>query len=86
MRVIDDPCTGDLPVGRSSLWLSIWTAFAVSIRNRFRRRQVARLEHMSDFELYDIGLTRSDLQSALGESRFFEDPSRRLRRTRLPRD
>lgn len=86
MRVIDDPCTGELPVSRSPLWLSVWTAFVSVVRIRLNRRQVARLEHMSDAELFDIGLTRLDLHSALGESRFFEDPSRRLRRARSMRD
>ncbi len=86
MRVIDDPCTGALPVSRSSLWISVWTAFVSVVRNRLNRRQVARLDHMTDAELFDIGLTRLDLHSALGESHFFEDPSRRLRRVRTLRD
>lgn len=86
MPAIDDPCTGDLPVARASLLRVLGFRLAAAVRSRLNRRAVARLDTLSDAELYDIGLTRLDLRSALGQSRFFEDPSRRLRQSRLQGD
>lgn len=83
MRTIDEPCASDMPIQLAGTE-GLWATFLRLIRSRRNRVKVARLDTMSDHELFDIGLTRSDLHSALNESRFFEDPSaglvRRARR------
>ncbi|MBB4064264.1 DUF1127 domain-containing protein [Gellertiella hungarica] len=77
MHVMDDTCAGAMPAvaGRPA---RLWTALVRSLRNRLHRKKVLRLDGMTDHELMDIGLTRLDIQDALRESRFFEDPSHRL--------
>ena len=56
---------------------SVWRVF----RNR---SQINQLHELDDNQLRDIGLTRSDLVSALLQSTFFEDPSSHL--TKSARD
>jgi uncharacterized protein YjiS (DUF1127 family) len=85
MRMMEDTLSGAMP-GTEAPRLGLWTLVANFFRSRLHRRQVARLENLTDAELLDIGLSRLDLHVALGESRFFEDPSRRLRRSVRSRD
>lgn len=74
MRPMDETCASELTV-RPAPFSGAWASFLRLIRSRRNRTKVARLENLSDHELYDIGLTRSNLRLTLHESRFFEDPS-----------
>ena len=53
---------------------SVWRA----IRNR---RAANRLADFDDFQLRDIGLSRSDVEHALTSSGFADDPSQHLSRS-----
>lgn len=53
---------------------SVWRA----IRNR---RAANRLADLDDFQLRDIGLSRSDVEQALKLSGFADDPSQHLSRS-----
>ncbi|MGO4437713.1 DUF1127 domain-containing protein [Rhizobium sp. RAF56] len=44
-------------------------------RASFNRLSISRLQDWDDERLMDIGLTRSDLDTAFRTSTFFEDPS-----------
>lgn len=59
------------PVMRLLDVLSLPLTLLRTLRNR---REIGSLEHFSDHELADIGLTRGDLRAAFGEGRF-TDPS-----------
>lgn len=82
MRVLDETCASDGTL-RLANPQGLWALLVKLVRSRRNRVTVARLDAMSDHELYDIGLTRSDLHQVLSQSRFFDDPSTSLvRRTR----
>lgn len=69
--------TGLLPVAVQQSE-RLWAFLASRLRGRWNRAAIRRLDSFSDHELADIGLTRTDVRSALEGTRFFEDPSRRL--------
>lgn len=77
MRMLDALRAGSLPVATARP-ARFWASITRQIRNRMNRSAVLRLDGFTDHELADIGLTRSDVRSALEGSRFFEDPSRKL--------
>jgi len=59
----------------------VTTTFAMLIsvcRVLRNRTEINRLQDLDDNQLRDIGLTRSELHSALLGSSFFEDPSSHL--------
>ncbi|HET7413796.1 MAG TPA: DUF1127 domain-containing protein [Pararhizobium sp.] len=47
---------------------------ACRLRALQNRREIGSLEEFSDYQLYDIGLTRADLHASMHEGRF-TDPS-----------
>lgn len=61
--------------GRMATVLALLVAVCRVFRNR---SEVNRLQDLDDNQLRDIGLTRSELHSALLTSSFFEDPSSHL--------
>ncbi|MFZ1772702.1 MAG: DUF1127 domain-containing protein [Rhizobiaceae bacterium] len=69
-----------LSFARASAALTLVAAVAKTVRAWKNRQQIYRLGEMSDQELSDIGLTRSDLYLA-SEVSLFEDPTARLRCT-----
>ncbi|TCL75775.1 DUF1127 domain-containing protein [Rhizobium sp. BK251] len=58
-----------------------WTLVASALRVFRNRMEVNQLHELDDNQLRDIGLTRADLNSALLNATFFEDPSSQLART-----
>lgn len=77
MSMMDEPCAAALPQAPARR-LELLSTLVGIFRSRINRRKVSRLDHLTDHELADIGLTRLDVVSALNDSRFFEDPSPRL--------
>jgi uncharacterized protein YjiS (DUF1127 family) len=71
--------TGIMHAGARKTLVARWaTAFASLYRNWKNRRDFYRLGELSDTELADIGLTRSDLHVAM-DGPFGSDPTVRLR-------
>lgn len=72
---IDLACGAEAPKGRFAIvmvrTMSVWRA----LRNRLASN---RLSELDDRELADIGLTRSDVVTALERSGLLDDPSRML--------
>jgi len=68
-----------LPTRTESFWTALTSVFRV-LRNR---RDINRLSELDDHQLFDIGLTRLDVDKAMTTSTFFEDPSASV--TRLAR-
>ncbi|MDI7864818.1 DUF1127 domain-containing protein [Rhizobiaceae bacterium n13] len=61
---------------------TVWSLLK-SARQRMRNRAaVCHLQDLDDYHLRDIGLTRAEVDRAILTSTFFEDPSRRLNRSR----
>ncbi len=77
MHMLDALRAGFMPVATEAP-PRFWSALAGRLKSRLNRSAVVRLDSFSDHELADIGLTRLDVRSALDDSRFFEDPSRKL--------
>jgi uncharacterized protein YjiS (DUF1127 family) len=62
--------------GLKTAWSTVAHLFVVL----HRRRMVSAMGELSDHELSDIGLVRSDLEGALA-GRFLDDPTQRLNAT-----
>ena len=84
MRMIDQTLELDCakqPVSVSARLAGILAPLAALFRGYRNRRAINGLTELDDYQLRDIGLTRADLNSALLNATFFEDPSSQLART-----
>lgn len=81
MRTTERIIDLDLAKPGLTLFARAWVALKSAHRAWRNRISIGSLQDLDDYQLQDIGLTRSDVDTALFTSTFFEDPSRRLTRS-----
>lgn len=74
-----------LPISAAASVLRLVRLAAEALRLWNSRRSLRRLEELSDWELFDIGLTREDITIAR-RAQFPEDPTQQLEQRRRARD